>query len=239
MPAGVVVDDVGDPEQTVERVARYVEEGYGRVKLKIHPGHDLAWCRAVVAQWPRLCVGVDANGTYHAEQIAALRRLDDLGLAFIEQPLPADDLDGLAALAEAMDTPICLDESIRDRESLEAALGAGAADLVSLKWSRLGGLGPAADLASMAQEAGVGAFVGGMIESGVGRAAATLLAAHPAMTLPGDLSSHHRFFTDDIVTPAPTMTGGRLALPDGPGLGVEIDIDALDSRTRRRVTIGA
>lgn len=241
VPAGVVVDDVGSVESTLTEVASYVEQGYERVKLKVFPGHDVPWCSAVVAEWPTLRVGVDANGTYSPDDpahVETIGRLDTLGLAFIEQPYPPDALSDLARLAASIDTPICLDESIRGPESLNQAIDAGAADMISIKWSRVGGLTHAASLAATAAEAGVGAMVGGMIESGVGRTAALLLAAHPAMTMTGDVSDYRRFFTHDLVTDPALMDAGRIPLPLGPGLGVTVDVETVEALSTRHVAIG-
>ncbi len=238
MPAGVVIGVTGDTGLLVDEVARGVEEGYRRVKLKIHPGWDDRPVEVVRARWDpgALMVQVDANGSYAAveDPVAALRPIDDAGLLLVEQPLGDDDLLGHAALARALRTPICLDESITSASVAASALALGACSVINIKAGRVGGLAEAVRVHDLCRAASVPAWCGGMLETGVGRATNLALASLPGFTLPGDLSAADHFWVDDIVTsPARLGPGGTIAVPDGPGLGVEVRGD-LGSVTVRR-----
>ena len=202
VPCGVAVGVAPSIDELVEEVAGHVAAGYRRVKLKVHPGWDLEPVREVRATWPDLPVGVDANGSYRlADLDGALRRLDGLGLVELEQPLPAPDLLGTAAVRAALTTPVCLDESITCADDLALALAVGACDHVNLKPARVGGIAAALAVHDLAEARGVPLWVGGMLETGVGKAVALAFAALPGATLPGDLPASSRWFDSDLTEP--------------------------------------
>jgi O-succinylbenzoate synthase len=238
VPAGVAVGITGEVSSLLDEVARRVEEGYRRVKLKVHPGWDVVPVGAVRARWgpAELLVQVDANGSYAGadDPAAALRPLDDAGLLLVEQPLGDDDLLGHAALARTLRTPVCLDESITSAAVAATALVVGACSVINIKAGRVGGLAEAVRIHDLCRAASVPVWCGGMLETGIGRATNLALASLPGFTLPGDLSAADRFWADDIVTfPARLGPGGTIAVPDGPGLGVEVRAD-LGAVTVRR-----
>jgi O-succinylbenzoate synthase len=216
VPAGVAVGVAPSVDALVEEVAGHVAAGYRRVKLKVRPGWDVDPVRAVRSAWPDLPVGVDANGSYRAGD-DALAALDGLGLAEIEQPLPAADLVGLAATAARLQTPVCLDESVTSVATLETALALGAVDHLNLKPARVGGLTAALDVLARAREAGVPVWVGGMLATGVAKAVDVALAALPGVTLPGDLPASRRWFARDLTEPWELLPDGTLPVrPRGP-----------------------
>ena len=184
-------------------------EGYGRVKLKIAPGRDLEHLQAArEAGGPKLVLVADANGSYRidgepgaADDARRLVELDGLALACIEQPLPADALLDHAELARRLTTPICLDESLTSATLTDRALDLGACSVVCVKAPRYGSWLVAASVLDRCHSNGVEAWVGGMLDTGIGRLANIALAAHPGATLPGDLSATARFFTDDVCAP--------------------------------------
>jgi len=228
VPAGATVG-IAPTAEVVARAAEAAAAGYRRVKLKIGPGHALEPLRAVRAELPALALAADANGAYrldHPEDRRALELIDGLGLAALEQPLAAEDLAGHAELAASLATPVVLDESIADEKDLEAALALGACDGVSLKSARLGGLLAACRVHDRCLAVGVRLAAGGMLESGLGRAASLALAARSGFDLPGDLGGSERYFVPDL-TAAHLVVDGELAVPDGPGLGVEPRPDVL------------
>ncbi|MCX7620963.1 MAG: hypothetical protein N2037_09000, partial [Acidimicrobiales bacterium] len=155
-----------------------------------------------------------------ADDLPTLLALDSLGLTYIEQPFAAEDYEALADLAEALETPVALDESVCGAEDLALVVALGAADIVNVKPARVGGYAAAAALAMSIADAGLGAFVGGMLETGVGRAGALALAAQDAFRLPADLGPSSRYFDDDVTEPIEMVEPGYLAVPDGPGIGV-------------------
>ena len=240
VPAGVAVGLLPSPDAVAAEVTARVAEGYGRVKLKIAPGHDLDHLRAARdAGGPELVLVADANGAYRldgepgaAADARRLEALDEpgLGLACVEQPLPADDLLGHAELARRLTTPICLDESLTSVALTQQALDLGACSVVCVKAPRYGSWLAAAAVLDHCQGNGVTAWVGGMLDTGIGRLANLALAAHPGATLPGDLSATARFFTDDVTAPV-VLEGAGIAVPIGPGLGAAVDGGALERLT--------
>ncbi|WP_405021038.1 o-succinylbenzoate synthase [Kitasatospora sp. NBC_00070] len=239
VPVGVSLGIEPGVEELLAQVERYVAEGYRRVKLKIAPGWDAAPVAAVRERFPDTPLQVDANGAYrdHPSHHAVLRELDGLGLAMIEQPYPADDLLAHARLQRELATPVCLDESVTTVHTARTALALGAGRIVNIKVSRLGGLTEARAVHDLCEQAGVPVWCGGMHEFGIGRAANLALAALPGFTLPGDLSGSDRYFRTDVVQPPIRAHDGTVAVPTGPGLGVEIDQDALRGHLLRSTVL--
>jgi O-succinylbenzoate synthase len=235
--AGVAVGVTTSIDELLEEVGGYLSEGYRRVKLKIEPGWDLQPVRAVrEAFGADLLLQVDANGAYHLDDAGHLRGLDEYGLLMIEQPLEEEDLVGHALLASRLATRICLDESVRSADGARAALALGACSVVNVKAGRVGGYLEARRVHDVCVEHGVPAWCGGMLETGIGRAANLALAALPGFTLPADLSATDRYFRDDV-TGRFELAGGMIAVPSGPGTGAEVVPEALERVTVRREVI--
>jgi O-succinylbenzoate synthase len=229
---GVSVGIQESVTRLLDTVAAYLEAGYRRVKLKIEPGWDLEPVRAVRARFgPELPLQVDANGAYRPADAAHLRRLDEFGLLLIEQPFAEEEILAHARLAELVETPVCLDESIVSARTALDAIELGAAEVVNIKPGRVGGYLEARRIHDLCRERDVPVWCGGMLETGIGRAANVALAALPGFTLPGDVSASSRYFHRDL-TPPFEMEDGRLRVPAGPGLGVEVLPDVL-----REVTV--
>jgi O-succinylbenzoate synthase len=229
--AGVAVGIAPSIGELLDTVAAHVEAGYRRVKLKVEPGWDVEPVRAVRERFgPDLLLQVDANASYTLADAPHLAMLDRFGLVLIEQPLPEDDLAGHAALARRITTPICLDESIRSARDAAAAIGAGACSVVNVKPGRVGGLLEARRVHDVCVAHDVPVWCGGMLETGIGRAANVALASLPGFTLPGDLSASDRYFEEDVTEPF-VLDGGRLAVPPGPGIGVTPRTGRLDGCT--------
>jgi O-succinylbenzoate synthase len=179
---------------------------------------------------------VDANAAYRIGDAKHLAQMDDLGLLLIEQPLPEDDLAGHAELAKRIATPVCLDESITSPESARGAVEMGACSVVNIKPGRVGGYLAAREIHDLCLERGVPVWCGGMLETGIGRAANLALAALPGFTLPGDTSASDRYFLRDVTEPF-VLEDGHLAVPSGPGIGRVPDYEVLEAMTVRRDTI--
>ncbi|MFN8017898.1 MAG: enolase C-terminal domain-like protein [Acidimicrobiales bacterium] len=217
LPVCAVVSRTDGPDGLVADVADRLEGRVAMVKLKLTPSEeDLAAAAVVRATWPDLALAVDFNGT---ADLAALRRLAPLELAYVEQPAPADELVRSAHLAASVDVPIALDESVTSPGTLDAAVALGAGRIVNVKPARCGGVREAAALVARAKVAGMKVFVGGMVESGVGRAAALAVAAQPGCTLPTDLGPSLAYVDVDVTEPLRTDDLGRIEVPDGPGIG--------------------
>ncbi len=219
VPAGVAVGMEDSLDRLVEVVSRRVDEGYVRVKLKIAPGWDVEPVAAVRGSFPELPLQVDANSAYSLADADHLARLDRYGLLLIEQPLAEDDLAGHAALASVIATPICLDESITSVTLAREAIDRGACSVINVKAGRLGGYLEAKRVHDLCVGRGVPLWCGGMLETGIGRAANLALAALPGFTLPGDLSASARYFSRDVTEPF-ELDHGHIQVPRGPGIGV-------------------
>jgi O-succinylbenzoate synthase len=237
VPAGVSVGIAESIPRLLEQVEEYLALGYQRVKLKIEPGWDLAPVRAVRERFgDGLPLQVDANMAYTPFTARGLRALDEFGLLLIEQPLPADDLLGHADLARILRTPVCLDESITSPLLAAAALRLGACSVVNIKAARVGGYLAARAIHDLCAAHGVPVWCGGMLETGVGRAANLALAALPNFTLTGDVSATARYYSQDVTAPF-TVADRHIAVPDGPGTGVQILPDSLERLTIGRQTL--
>jgi O-succinylbenzoate synthase len=218
--AGVSVGIMGSVAELLDAVAGYVEAGYRRVKLKIEPGWDIEPVGAVRQRFgDGLALQVDGNAAYRLHDTPALAQLDSFGLLLIEQPLPDDDIAGHAELARLIATPICLDESIESAQQAAAAIDAGACAIVNIKAARVGGYLEARRVHDVCAARGVPVWCGGMLETGLGRAANVALASLPNFTLPGDLSASDRYYHEDI-TPPFVLEDGCLRVPTEPGIGV-------------------
>ncbi len=224
---GVVVGMHNSIDDLVAEVMMRVDEGYARVKVKIAPGHDadvLAAVRdAVGIEYP---LQADANGAYGADDIDLLCSLDKFALQFIEQPFAADDVDSHAELLHRSATSVCLDESVNTMSQLLNALDRGACDVVNIKPSRVGGIRDAIAMHDVLVDRGIDAWVGGMLESGIGRASCLALAAMPGFTLTPDLSASARYFAADVTKPF-ELHDGILQVPTGLGIGVEPLVEVL------------
>ncbi|WP_103335959.1 o-succinylbenzoate synthase [Amycolatopsis sp. CA-126428] len=220
VPCGVSVGIMDSIPQLVDVVGGYLDAGYLRIKLKIEPGWDVEPVRAVRERFgDDLLLQVDANTAYTLSDVPQLQRLDPFGLLLIEQPLEEEDVLGHAELARHLRTPICLDETVVSAAAAAAAIRLGACRIVNIKPSRVGGYLEARRVHDVCAAHGIPVWCGGMLETGLGRAANVALASLPGFTLPGDTSASDRFYRTDITEPF-VLEAGRLPVPSGPGLGV-------------------
>ena len=218
---GAVVGMHDSVDSVVSEAMLRVAEGYTRVKLKIAPGRDVDVVAAVRAALPaQVELHVDANGSYTEADIAHLAFLDAHGVGLVEQPFAPHDLASHALLSRSIATPVCLDESVGTVMDAINAIASAACSVINVKPSRVGGFHQATAILRLCAENGVGAWVGGMLESGIGRAGCLALATHAACTMTPDLSASSRYFVRDLTEPF-VLTDGCLAVPAGPGIGVE------------------
>lgn len=206
----------------LEEVSLYVAQGYRRIKLKIKPGWDVEPVAAVrQLLGPDALLQVDANTAYTLLDLDLLRELDAFGLLLIEQPFVEEDIRSHVFLAQALSTPVCLDESIISTDVALDAIDRGATSVINVKAGRMGGYLEALALHAACEKAGVPVWCGGMLETGIGRAANVALAALPGFTLPGDTSASDRYFAEDLTEPF-VLHDGRLTVPTGAGSGVTV-----------------
>ena len=220
VPCGVSVGIMGSIPELLEAVGGYLAQGYLRIKLKIEPGWDVEPVRAVRERFGDVLLQVDANTAYTLGDAPQLAKLDPFELLLIEQPLDEEDVHGHAALARLITTPVCLDESIVSARSAADAIRLGACRIVNIKPGRVGGYLEARRIHDVCVANGVPVWAGGMLETGLGRAANVALAALPGFTLPGDTSASDRYYRMDITAPF-VLDDGHLNVPTGPGVGVE------------------
>jgi O-succinylbenzoate synthase len=240
--AGISLGIQKSPEALVEKARQSLARGYKKVKIKVKPGADVEYVRAVrEALGPDAPLMVDANNAYSLADLEALKKLDDLGLIMIEQPLAWDDLLRHAELQKHLRTPICLDESITGLDRVEDMIALGSGRIVNIKPGRVGGFKESIAIHNLCQKHNIPVWCGGMLEGGVGRAHNVALASLPNFTIPGDVSPSERYWEKDIVIPEWTMDAeGRIEVPvDRPGMGVEVDFNRVDDLTVRREELTA
>jgi o-succinylbenzoate synthase len=229
VPVGVSIGILPTIDDLVQTARRHLEEGYARIKIKIKPGWDVEPCRRLRAELGEgFGLQVDANAAYRPDDVEVLRALDEFDLLLIEQPFPEERIVDNVDLVAAIETPVCLDETIVSEAVCEDVLRLGAADVINIKPGRVGGHLAGKRIHDRCLAAGVPVWHGGMLETGIGRAANLALAALPGFTLPGDISAAARYWHTDVVTePAVLEPDGTIRVPDGPGIGVEVDLDVL------------
>ena len=230
VPSGVSVGIQDSIPRLLDTVEGYLAEGYQRIKLKIRPGWDLAPVAAVRDAYPDVPLQVDANAAYTLADAAHLARLDEYDLLLIEQPLAEDDMRQHAELSLRMRTPMCLDESVVSATKAADAIQMGAAQVINVKPSRVGGYLEARRIHDIARAHGVAVWCGGMLETGVGRAGNAALAGLPGFTLTGDISASGRFYREDITEPF-DLVDGHIMIPESPGLAAVPDPARLAAAT--------
>ncbi|MEI8023266.1 MAG: o-succinylbenzoate synthase [Actinomycetota bacterium] len=219
--SGVSVGIQNSLDDLVRVVGEYLALGYLRVKLKIEPGLDIELVRTIRKEFgDELLLQVDANAAYTVADAEHLKKLDEFNLLLIEQPLPEYDLVGHIELAKIINTPVCLDESITSLETARGALDLKACSIINIKPGRVGGYLEAKKIHDLCLSRGVPVWCGGMLETGIGRAANLALAALPGFTLPGDISASARYFARDITTPF-VLVNGHIDVPNTVGIGIE------------------
>ena len=232
VPVGVSVGIEPTLTELEARVAEYVGAGYQRVKLKIKPGWDIAVVERIRHLWPDLQLQVDANSAYTLSDLQTFKAMDSMGLLLIEQPLHYEDMVEHAELQKHLQTPICLDESIHSPHHAAWALRIHACGNINIKVGRVGGLTAALEIHDLCQKAGIPVWCGGMLETNVGRACNVALASLPNFLLPGDISASARYFHRDIASPDFIVSASStVAVPRGPGLGIEVSLAALRAVT--------
>lgn len=224
-------------DATIATIKRRLDEGYKRIKLKIKRGWDIEVARAVRTALPDVMLMLDANSDYGLSDAEHLAQLDQFNLLMIEQPLAHDDIFEHSKLQPRLKTPICLDESVKSASDLSLALEVGACRILNLKPSRVGGFSECIEIYKICVENDLPLWIGGMMETGVGRAANVSFASLPAVTLPSDISATDRYFDPDITDP-PFILGesSTLSAADGYGIGVEVQHDLLEEAKQRWVT---
>jgi O-succinylbenzoate synthase len=221
--SGISIGLQEDIPALLAKVEEAVAGGYHRVKMKISRGKDVDWVGAVRRRFPGIALMADANGDYTLDDAGRLARLDEFALTMIEQPLSYHDIYQHSLLQARLRTPLCLDESIHSCDDAAAAIALKSCRVINIKQGRVGGLLEALRMAALCSASGVPVWSGGMDETGIGRALNIQLQSAPGFTLPGDTSETRRYFHEDIVEPPVVLDAeGFIAMPMGPGIGVQV-----------------
>ena len=217
-----------------------IAAGYRRIKLKCKPGWDVEMFEAVRHRYPEIALSCDANSAYRLRDADHLTTFDQFNMLMIEQPLWADDFYFHAMLQNRMETPICLDESIRNRRDALAAIEMGSCRVINIKLGRVGGFCEAIAIHNATQERGVPVWCGGMLETGIGRAHNIALSTLENFSLPGDVSASRRYWAEDIIEPEVEVSStGEIQVPTTPGRGFEVRPDLIERLTVRKQEVRA
>jgi len=214
----------------LDRVDQFIDKGYRRIKMKIEPGWELEPLAEVRHRYPTVKLMADANSAFSLDHLPLFQQMDDLDLLMIEQPLHYDDIADHAKLQAQLKTPLCLDESIHSPGHARWAIEIEACRIINMKVGRVGGLSNALAIHDMCLEAGIPLWCGGMLETGVGRAANLHLATLPNFLLPGDISATERYYAEDIAEPSFRLNpeDSTITVPAGPGIGVTVLMDRVE-----------
>ncbi|WJY28646.1 MULTISPECIES: o-succinylbenzoate synthase [Sporosarcina] len=233
---GISIGLQPSPAALQDRIRQSLSAGYKRIKVKIKPGNDLELLAGIREVFPDIPLMADANSAYSLADISLLKKLDRFDLMMIEQPLAEDDIVDHAALQKELRTPVCLDESILSAEDARKALQLGSCRIINIKIGRVGGLTEAKKIHDICQAAGVPVWCGGMLEAGIGRAHNIALTSLPGFSLPGDTAGSSNYWERDIVMPEIQAEDGHIPVPEGPGIGFDIDWEELEQHTVNRLT---
>jgi O-succinylbenzoate synthase len=240
IPCGVSLGIQSSISELMDAIEKELAAGYQRIKLKCKPGWDVEVLEKVRSSWPGIQLSCDANSAYKLRDADHLVAFDAFDLMMIEQPLWHDDFYYHSMLQKRLQTPICLDESIRNRRDALASIEMESCRIINIKLGRVGGFSEAIAVHNAAQERGIPVWCGGMLESGIGRSHNIALSTLENFTLPGDVSASARYWAEDIIEPEVTVTEvGEIVVPDTPGRGYEVRTELVERLTVRKETIKA
>ena len=237
---GVSIGIQKSESDLIKKVSSYLNEGYKRIKIKISPGNDIQFIKALRKEFPEILLQVDANSAYSLEDAKIFKEMDNYNLLLIEQPLGYEDIYDHSKLQRELKTPICLDESIHSLDDTRAAIELGSCRAINIKPGRVGGFSESKLIHDYCVSKKILVWCGGMLESGIGRAGNVALATLPNFTLPGDISASKRYFKEDIVEQEFVVNkDGTMDVPTGSGIGVEINMKILDKVTVNKQSFSA
>lgn len=232
---GVSIGIQDDPELLIPKIEKELAAGYQRIKIKIKPGKDLDFIRAVRKRFPAVKLMVDANSAYRLEEAQHLKQFDAFDLMMIEQPLAWDDIFDHSRLQAQICTPICLDESIHNARHAGAAIELRACRIINIKLGRVGGHSEACRIQKLCLDHSIPVWSGGMLETGIGRVHNVIMSSLPGFVLPGDVSASRRYWDEDIIEPEVTVSSsGTIRVPTSPGLGYSVRRKRIEQLTVRQ-----
>ncbi|MBK6914534.1 MAG: o-succinylbenzoate synthase, partial [Ignavibacteriales bacterium] len=232
---GVSIGIQSSVPDLIKKIEGYLAEGYKRIKIKIAPGNDIQFVKAVRKEFPQILFQVDANSAYELKHIDLFKQMDDLNLLLIEQPLGYEDIYDHSKLQKELKTPICLDESIHSLDDTRAAIELDSCRVINIKPGRVGGFTESKLIHDYCASKNIPVWCGGMLESGIGRAGNVALASLQNFTLPGDISASKRYYKEDIVEPEFLVNkDGTMDVPTKTGISVEVNMKMLEKVTVKK-----
>ncbi len=227
---GVSIGIKEDIPQLLSTIQYYLDQGYKRIKLKISPGYDIEVLNKVRETYPDINLQVDANAAYDvSKHLEILIRLDDFNLIMVEQPLHYEDLVDHSVLRSELSTPICLDESIASYHLARAAIKLKSCDIINIKPPRVGGIIESLRIYDLCTQCGIGTWIGGMLETGIGKAHLLHVATLPNIGYPSDISASDRYWEEDIINPPHKLNpDSTIDVPKKPGIGVDVDLELVE-----------
>src|SRR5829696_2734044 len=235
---GVSIGIQDTPDALLEKIRREVDAGYQRIKIKIKPGWDLKIVERVRREFPDIRLMGDANSAYKLSDVPLFQQLDGFNLMMLEQPLAHDDIFDHATLQRQIQTPVCLDESIRSAEDAAHAISLESCRIINVKLGRVGGHAEAKRIERVARDNEIPIWCGGMLESGIGRAHNIAMSTLAGFTLPGDVSASARYWEEDIIEPPVRVSErGTITAPSTPGIGFAVNLPRIEALTVRKETI--
>ncbi|HDI75118.1 MAG TPA: o-succinylbenzoate synthase [Thermoprotei archaeon] len=236
--SGVSIGIQKDIDYLLKRISMFLDQGYRRIKLKIKPGWDVEVVKRVRKEYPDIRIQVDANAAYTLRDLRVLLELDKLDLLMIEQPLGYDDLIYHSKLQSMLKTPLCLDESIKSPEDAVKANLLGSCRIINIKPGRVGGHRASLMIHDYCTLAGLGVWIGGMLETGIGRGHLVALASLPGINYPNDISASDRYYEEDIVEPPWTLNpDGTISVPNKPGIGIKVKTDLVEELALKKTVL--
>jgi O-succinylbenzoate synthase len=236
--SGVSIGIQDTPDALLEKIRTEVDAGYQRIKIKIKPGWDLRVIERVRKEFPQIRLMADANSAYKLSDVPLLQQLDKFNLMMLEQPLADDDIFDHSVLQRQIQTPVCLDESIRSAEDATHAISLESCRIINLKLGRVGGHAEAKRIEQVARDNEIPIWCGGMLESGIGRAHNIAMSTLAGFTLPGDVSASARYWEEDLIDPPVTVSSrGTITAPTAPGIGFAVNHKRIEALTVRKEAI--
>lgn len=227
-------------DELLTEIAKAQEANFKRVKLKYRPGWELEMIRAVRESFPKMTFHIDCNSSYTLDDLSMFRALDSYNLAMIEQPLGYDDLLDHAKLQAAIETPICLDESINSPSRARHAVELKSCRWINIKVGRVGGLTNALAVHDLCAQSGIPNWIGNMLESALGQAPSLAMATLPNVKYPSDVFPSKRFYEKDMAEPELVLAGPSVAqAPSAIGLGWRPNPERLKQVTRQHASLRA
>lgn len=214
-------------ELTLNRIQEAIDRKYKRIKVKIKKGKEMEILSAVRDHFPHIPLSVDANSDYSEKDFDTLKQLDRFDLEYIEQPLYHDDIYFHSKLARQIGTPLCLDESIVSPELAKTAMEMNACSIINIKPGRVGGLYNSLKIAEIVREFEGHCWVGGMLETGIGRSHNMSLASLELVDYPGDTSPNDKYFEKDVVDNPFFMKDGTITPNNEEGIGVHVNMERM------------